>query len=210
MALRRRITSNMRLSRRLLQFNEEEPAPQNYMAEYRVDPGTPTDLKLDLDFGASRMDFSEMTLRNVAINSIFSDVMIDYKSPNAIEMNQMDIQVMRAKVVLKNVECARADAIRVKNEMGDTKLILGDSFLCKSDIWLQAGTGNCELMIDRNHPAMIMMLNNGFFTTVEFDGSFKQIEEGVYVNRAYLQSPKVSTKIRCTVDFGNLHIVETQ
>ena len=209
-AINSKLTANMRLSRRLLRFDEDEATPQKYMTEYRVDPSIPTDLKLNLNVGASRMDFTEMALRNVDIRSVFSDVLIDYKGPNPIEMKQMEIEVIRAKVVLKNVECARADAIRVKNDMGDTKVILGDSFLCKSDVWIQGGTGNCELMIDKNHPVKVIMLNNGFFTTVNFDGYFKEIEPGVYVNRAYQQSPKVATKIRCTVDFGRLYIVETQ
>lgn len=174
-------------------------------------PNTPTDLNLDLGMGRSRLNFSDMSFENVHIESAFSDVMITYDSPNKVEMKHMDIHAIRAKVVLKNIEYARAELISIQNDMGDTRLLIGDNLPHNSTIVLQSAMGGCTLVVDKDQPVRIIF-KGGMFTSLDIQPleAFvqKTDEPNTYVNKAYLQNSQNTFNIICNIDLGTIIIME--
>ena len=194
---------NFRMTEKLTNLDTYSE-PDAFVSEFNPDPSTSTDLYVDLGVGATRMDLSGMTLHNVSVNSAFSDVMIAYSSPNQMEMEEMDIHVASADVVLKNIEHAKAKLVTVRNDMGETKIILGAGQKPGSTIFLQSGVGNCVLVLDKDHPVELV-LKTGFFSKVDLPENFTKTSKGIYQNN--IGAP-TRTKIICNLDFGNVSVME--
>ena len=182
------------------------PVTENFRSEYKQDPSLDTELKLDLGSGGAMLDLSAMSVKRVQINSAFSDVILSYNRPNFVRMDEMDIHVARAKIVLKNLEQARAKKVHIRNEMGETKLIIGDKGRPGSKIHVKSGVGDCMIVIDKDQPTKIV-LSGGMFSKIEVDDSFKEHGEGTYVNAAYHYNPAKCTTVFCEVDLGNISLM---
>ncbi len=181
-----------------------------YRSVFNPDPSASTDVYLDLGIGRSRLDFSDLSLNNVMIQSAFSDVHVNYSLANRVEMEKMEIHAAKAKVVIKNIELARAELVTIMNDMGDTKLILGSDQHSGSTIYLQQGMGDCTLIIHPDHPVKIV-LKSGLFTTSHMPDGFKKLDKNTYVNQAYQDANgDQATNVICTIDFGNISVFNGQ
>jgi len=188
--------------------------PEALRSELRIDPNLSTDLFLNLGVGASHLDFSGTSLRMVKIHGAFSDVMVSYRVPNQIPMQRMDLHVTKGDVMLKHIELARARMISLQNDMGDTKIILGDKILSHTTIMLGSGVGNCTLIVDRAHPVKLVV-KGGLFSSQEISGSFDESGKGVYTNAAFRQhcngnACSHATQIICNMDLGSVEVMEVQ
>ncbi|MDX2248503.1 MAG: hypothetical protein SF052_17090 [Bacteroidia bacterium] len=181
----------------------------SYKSEFLPDPSLSTDLYVDLGVGGSILDLSGLTLNNVSVNSAFSNVVMTYSSPNQTPMKKMDIHAASADLTLKNLEMARADLITIQNDMGATKLIIGNSLKSRSTIYLQSGVGSCTLVLDPRQPTQIT-LKSGFFASVDVADTFKELQKGVYTNKACEQTPEQCLKIICNIDFGSISVIQTE
>ena len=178
-----------------------------YQSVYNPDPSTSTDLYLDLGMGRSRLDFSDLSLSNVEIHSAFSDIHLTYSSPNKVQMEKLDIHAAKAKIVLKNLECARADLVSIINDMGDTKVILGSHRFPGSTVFIQQGMGDCILVINRDHPVKIVFKNGLFTTQSKMPEGFEEVEKGTYINQAFRRhGENEATQVICNIDFGNVSV----
>ncbi|MEO0898512.1 MAG: hypothetical protein AAFY71_19015 [Bacteroidota bacterium] len=177
--------------------------------EYHHDPNLSTDLALQLGVGQAKMDLSGLTLRNLSVRSAFTDVFVTYRMPNQIAMKKMDIHAARANVVMENIEKARVELVYVKNDMGETRLTLGDGKAHKSTIYVQSGVGNCTLVVNENQP-VIIVLKKGLFSKLDNQGNFKQLQDqkDVYVNEAYHRNPEKASKIICSLDLGDITLYQ--
>ncbi|RMG67818.1 MAG: hypothetical protein D6722_12600 [Bacteroidetes bacterium] len=176
-------------------------------SEYIADPTISTDLALNLGVGATRLDLSGLTLRNLSINSAFSDVVVMYTEPNQIEMEKMDIHAAKGDIFLKYLELARAKLVTVRNDMGETTLILGGSRPAPSTIYLQSGVGGCTLIVDEDQPVRVV-LRTGMFVEVEAAEGFQVTDKHTLVNAAYQRKPEQATSVICTADFGTISLIE--
>lgn len=187
-----------------------------FRSEFNPDPNLSTDLHLDLGVGASRLDFSGLTLRSVVIRSAMADVMVNYQQPNQIEMQQMDIHVTKGDVILKHPELARAQLISIQNDMGDTKIVLGDDHLPSSTISIHAGVGGITLIVDAQHPTKVV-IKGGLFSDQEVGGSFRAKGEHTFANSAYHshcqnggKGCEHATTVICNLDLGSVSMMEME
>ena len=176
---------------------------------YNPDPSVSTDLYLDLGVGRSRLDFSDLSLNSVEIHSAFADLHIAYTQPNRIRMEKMDIHAAKAKIVLKNLERSQAELVSVVNDMGNTKMILGNTPHEGMTIHVQQGMGDFSLILHPDHPIKIILKNGLFSSTSLPEGGvgFSQESKNTYVNQAYKESKgEHATILICTIDFGSISI----
>ena len=176
-------------------------------SEYLQDPSMSTDLYMNLGTGVSMLDFSGLSLKNVSINSAFSDVLISYSDSNLLRMNEMDIHAAKANIKVEHAELANAELITIQNDMGELEFLLGDLKPAQSTIYLQLGVGSCSLIVSEKQPVHLI-LKSGLFSTVEVGTSFQEQEKGVYTNAAYqaLPNKKKATRIICNIDMGSVSV----
>jgi len=179
------------------------------ITEYHHDPNLSTDISVQLGMGKAKMDLSGMTLRNFSVRSAFTDVFVTYRVPNQINMKKMDIHAARANVVMENLEKAKSELVYVQNDMGETRLTLGDGPVHKSTIYLQSGVGNCTLVVHENQP-VIIVLKRGIFSKLDNQGKFDKLQnqKDVYTNKAYHHHPEKATKIICSLDLGDITLYQ--
>lgn len=185
---------------------------QAIKSEYCLDPRLSTDLSLYLGHGSSMLDLSNLSLHNLSIESTFSDLVLTYSRPNQTPMQKLNIHAANANIMLKNLELARANMIRVQNDMGDTKLILGTALESEEEnpvIELRNGVGDCLIVVDSSHPVRIVV-NKGMLAKAEPDeaSGFQKMEQRsqlTFQNEAAegLDDDEV-TLIQTDLDFGEL------
>ncbi|MEM7372526.1 MAG: hypothetical protein AAF587_28155 [Bacteroidota bacterium] len=178
-------------------------------SEYFPDPSMSTDLYLNLGSGESSLDLSGLSLKNVSINSAFSDVLVSYTEANQVRMKEMDIHAAKANIKVDHAELANAELITIQNDMGELELILGDKQTVQSTIYLQLGVGSCSLLLSNSQPVRLVV-KSGLISSVNIEEeTFEEKEKGVYTNRAYeaLADKKKATKIICNIDMGSVTVV---
>lgn len=182
---------------------------ESLRSTYSPDPSISTDLYLDLGVGRSRLDLSDLSLNSVKIHSAFADLHITFTQANRVNMEKMDIHAAKAKLVLKNMELARADVISIVNDMGDTKMVLGSDQYAGTTIYVQQGMGDFLLIVHPDHPTKII-LKNGLFSSAslpEGPDGFERHGQNTFVNKAYLKSgDENATTLICTIDFGSISV----
>lgn len=183
---------------------------QTLRSTYSPDPSLSTDLYLDLGVGRSRLDLSDLSLNRVKIHTAFADLHINFSHENRVSMEKMDIHAAKAKIVLKNLELARADLISIVNDMGDTKMVLGSNKHSGATIYVQQGMGDFSLIVHPEHPTKIIV-KNGLFASSNLKEDSKDFHrEGnsnTFVNDAYKKSGgKNATTLICTIDFGSISV----
>lgn len=182
---------------------------QALRSTYSPDPSVSTDLYLDLGVGRSRLDLSDLSLNSVKIHSAFADLHINFSRPNRVSMEKMDIHAAKAKVVLKNLEMARADVVSIVNDMGDTKMVLGSNEYSGATVYIQQGMGDFFLIVHPDHPTKVI-LKNGLFSSAslpEGPDGFTRQGQNTFVNRAYTESGgENATTLICTIDFGSISV----
>ena len=83
-------------------------------------------MNLSIGRGHSRLDLSDMMINRLDMKSHFAEVFIQYNKPNRMSMEKMHVQSIQGKVVLKNLELARAELVTIENELDETKIMIGN------------------------------------------------------------------------------------
>jgi hypothetical protein len=199
-------------SRQVFKFNNYGEH-KDVRSVYNPDPSVSTDLYLDLGIGRSRLDLSDLSLNKVEIHSAFSDLHLTYNLPNRVQMEKMDIHAAKAKIVLKNLDMARANIVSIVNDMGDTKMVLGDGQYAGTTIYVQQGMGDCTLILHPKHPIRIVLKSGIFSSSTLPEGftkagnTFLNATGQLEVSQARREDrePRLTT-IVCTVDFGSVSV----
>lgn len=184
-------------------------------SEFRPDPAISTDLNLHLGRGSSLLDLSQLTLHNLNIESAFSDLVITYSQPNQATMQQMNVHAANATIVLKHLEMSRAKLVKVQNDMGDTKIMLGPRPANVAEVSvmeLQNGVGDCLIVVDAQHPVRVIV-TKGVLASVSAspEVGFNQVHGATqltYQNQAASRLPESRiTTIHAHLDFGKLTLI---
>ncbi|MDX1906636.1 MAG: hypothetical protein SF053_06335 [Bacteroidia bacterium] len=191
----------------IARLNPYAQAGESQRMEYNPDPSIPTDIRLNLGTGASRLDFSDLTLHRVEVNAAFSDVMLLYSMPNRDTMESLTLHAGKGDISLKQLELSLAEMVMVQNDLGNTQIQLGNRSTLPHKLFLRSGAGQNTLIIHPSHPVQLIV-EAGFFVSVEIPTSFKETTPGVYVNRAAILNPAQATRIICNLDFGGLTVME--
>lgn len=180
--------------------------PENYLMELSPDPAMATQLDLNLGYGSARLDLSDLSISQIDLVAGATDVIISYKKPNRTEMKSLNINGGMSRIVLRNLDMARANSVRVENGMGTTKIIMGNAQKGKSAINLEVGAGNCIFMMQKDIPVKII-LSQTFFSSVQVPQDFLKTDENTYVNLAYQSNPSSAKTIYVDLGIGTFTLI---
>ena len=181
--------------------------PSQYLWELNADPFTPIALDVHAGFGSSRMDLSGMTVKKMNVRSGASDVIVTYSSPNRTTMEEMYISAGMSKIVVRNLELAKAKTVLIENGMGNTRIVLGNNCQASgSQVNIQVGAGSCDLIIHESMPVRII-LNENFFSSTSIPGNFLQTSGNIYVNPKYESHPENAVSFFVDLGLGRLNVV---
>lgn len=173
--------------------------PSKYLAELRPAIHQPIYLDMQLGLGSAWLDLTDIRTRGVNIESSATDIFLSYKKPNPERMKNLRVTSGMSRIVIRNLEMARADNITIDNGVGDTKIIIGEELFQSSHLDIAVGGGACIIMVHDNVP-MKIILQNGLFSTVEIPDNYYKSGDDTYVNLAYKTNS--SKYITTVVDLG--------
>ncbi len=177
--------------------------------KYLADPSLVTNLSVLVSQEGALLDLSNLSLNRLSVSSNTGTVHLLYNAPNTRQMEELTINVARALLVIKNLDFAYARTVHVRNDMGDTRIWLGNGLHPGSNVTVKCGTGNLFVYVDRGHPVEIH-LRETFLSASSIKDSFQEINTGVYRNGAcrYHTGTTPITRIFCQMDMGKVTIVE--
>lgn len=180
--------------------------PARYLMELKADPTVPTKMVMNLGYGSAWLDLSGMDVRYLDIQSANADVFITYKSLNTHPMGALKLNAGMAKLVVRNLELARAENIIVENGMGVTKLIIGDKPYQRSNVSINVGSGSCIMLVGREYPIKVV-LKSSMFSKVEMPEDMIETTDNTFVNLAYKSNPQDAMVVVVDVSMGTFSFV---
>jgi len=125
---------------------------------------------------------------------------------NTHPMKEMRLNTGMGKLVVRNLERARAEAIFIENGMGMTRIILGEEPFQRTNTNIQVGSGSCTLLAGKNYPVKVV-LKTSMFSSVELSPDMIETSDNVFVNLAYKSSPQLATVVVVDVSMGSFSLV---
>jgi hypothetical protein len=173
--------------------------PAKYIMDVAADPLAPMAMKMNLGYGSARLDLSDMRMMALEIVSGAADVVISYSKPNAVPMKFLHVSSGMSKIVIRNLESARAEQVSIENGMGDTKIVVGADIQSKSTVHIDVGAGKCTLLVHEDAPLKIV-INGTVFSSAQIPDGFVNPSDDTFTSYSYkLHSQEAMTII---VDLG--------
>jgi|GEM_PF-2146481 hypothetical protein len=196
-------SATMTVSRSSVTMDDD---PTRYLVELKADPNMPSKMVMNLGYGSAWLDLGGMDIRHLDIHSANADVFISYKTMNTHPMKEMRLNTGMGKLVVRNLERARAEAIFIENGMGMTRIILGEEPFQRTNTNIQVGSGSCTLLAGKNYPVKVV-LKTSMFSSVELSPDMIETSDNVFVNLAYKSSPQLATVVVVDVSMGSFSLV---
>lgn len=180
--------------------------PSKYVMELGIDPKVETMMALDLGYGSARLDLTDLRIKGLRIVSGAADVVICYNKSSATPMKVMQVSGGMSKIVVRNLEHARAENVFIENAMGDTKLVVGPTMQNKSMVRIDVGAGSCTLLVHKDAPIKIV-INSNIFSSAGVPEGFVKTGENTFTSLAYKVHAQEAMTIIVDLGLGSFELI---
>jgi hypothetical protein len=180
--------------------------PAKYLMDLAVDPLAPVYMKLNLGYGSARLDLSSLRMMALDIVSGAADVVISYSKPNAVHMKWLTVKSGMSKIVIRNLESARADQVKIENAMGDTKLVVGPTMEASSNVHIDVGSGKCILLVHQDAPIKVV-ISGTVFSSAQLPENYVHTEGNTYTSHSYKLHAHEAMTIYVDLSVGSFEMI---
>jgi hypothetical protein len=180
--------------------------PAKYIMDLAADPLAPLAMKLNLGYGSARLDLSNLRVMALEIVSGAADVVITYSKPNAVPMKFFNVSSGMSKIVIRNLESARAEQVNIENGMGDTKIVVGPTMTAKSTVHIDVGAGKCTLLVHKDAPLKIV-INGTVFSSQQIPDGFVHTSDNTFTSHSYKLHTQEAMTITVDLGLGSFEMV---
>jgi hypothetical protein len=180
--------------------------PSEYLMEVAADPLVPMMMKMNLGYGSARLDLAELNMKHLDIVSAAADVYISYSKPSGGTMKVLNVSNGMNKIVIRNLECARAERVHIENAIGDTKIVVGKESYGKSLVTIEVGAGNCTLLVQKDAPVKIVVHGTVFSSTPIPDGYVK-LSDNTFTSKSYKMNCDKAMTIEVNLSIGGFEMI---
>lgn len=180
--------------------------PAKYIMDIAADPLAPMAMKMNFGYGSARLDLSNLRMMALEIVSGAADVVISYSKPNAVPMKYFTVVNGMSKIVIRNLECARAEQVRIENGMGDTKIVVGTDMHAKSTVRLDVGSGKCTLLVHKDAPIKIV-INGTVFSSADIPDAYIKNSDNTFSSLTYKLHAQEAMTIIVDLGLGSFEMI---
>lgn len=180
--------------------------PSKYILDLKPDASVPMAMRLNLGYGSARLDLTELQVKALEIVSGSADVFINYSRQSPTTMAAMSLSSGMAKIVVRNLEYARAEQVKIENGMGDTKIVVGKDIVSKSLVRIDVGTGKCTLLVHKDAPIKVM-INGTVFSSAQVPEGFTNTGDNTFVSHAYKLHPQNAMTVVVDLGIGGFEMI---
>ena len=147
----------------------------------------PFDLDLNYGIGDAYVDLSGLEINKLNIKTGSAEVNVGYLSdkPNKTEMESFEAQVDLGTLHVRNLNLAKARHIQANVGFGSLYLDFTNEAFVQSDVKAKVGAGDLVVIISENQTPVLVKVKDSFFCKVKLTENFREIKDGVFVNKAF-------------------------
>lgn len=180
--------------------------PSKYVMDLNLDPEAEMVMNMDLGYGSARLDLSGSRMRGLRVVSGAADVVICYNRPAAAPMKMLQVNSGMSKIVVRNLDQARAENVVIDNAMGDTKIVVGNTVHTRSMVRIDVGTGNCTLLVHKDAPVKIV-LNSTIFSSTPMPEGFVKTGDNTFTSLSYKMHSLEAMTIVVDLGLGSFEMI---
>lgn len=180
--------------------------PSKYIMDMSPDASVPMAMKMNLGYGSARIDLTELQVRALEIVSGAADVIISYAKSSPCPMRFMNVSSGMSKIVIRNLDFARAENVHIENGMGDTKIVVGDNIKAKSLVRIDVGTGKCTLLVHKNAPIKVI-INGTVFSSAAVPEGYTNTGDNTFISHSYKMHSHNAMTIVVDLGIGGFEMI---
>lgn len=186
-------------------FNEE-PLPENKKWHIYLTDALPLSLNLNYGIGKADVDLSEMSVRQLKVNTGSADVRIGYApgKMNKVEMDTFMVKVSMGSLNIEQVNLSRARVVIAEVGFGTLNLGLDDRINESNRISASVGAGNLNVSLPPSNIPVIVYINNSPLCRISLGDGFHQVKPNVYANSSYRENAKNLLTFDLDVGLGKI------
>jgi hypothetical protein len=166
----------------------------------------PLELRLNYGVGSADIDLSGLAVQNLYVSTGSADVKVDYMNnfPNSVEMDTFLVKVDMGSVVANQMNLAKAKYVMADVGFGNLTMSFTEENYVATEIHASVGAGSLEVNIPRDNIPVKVIINNSPLCRVKFSKDFKEIEDNIFINRAYSSDNDNNLIFKLDVGMGNI------
>lgn len=190
-------------------FNDDEAVEENKWHIYLAE-SIPMSLNLNYGIGKAEVDLSDMTIRQLKVNTGSADVKVSYTpgKMNRIEMDTFLVTVDMGSLKIEEVNLSRAKVIIAEVGFGTLSLDLGEENMLSNRIAASVGAGNLLVSLPKKEIPIIVYINNSPLCRILLGEGFQQIKPNIYANESYREDAKNLLTFDLDVALGKISFVK--
>ncbi len=176
--------------------------------DWDVTFSTHTPMELSLDMGACKaeVDLGGVPIRELNIDVGAASGTLNFSAPNPQRMREFSIEAGASSLDISNVGNANFEHFKFEGGAGSFDLDLRGKYTGESEVEIEVGLGNADIILPRDLPIRIESNDDEWFSSVDLHGGdVDEVEDGIYESPGY-ETAKVRLTIRLEVGMGSVDV----
>lgn len=167
---------------------------------------TPMDLTLDMGACKAEVDLGGVPVRELNIDVGAASGTLEFSAPNPERMKEFQIDAGASSLDIISVGNANFEHFKFSGGAGSFDLDLRGTYSGESEVEIEVGLGNADIILPKGLPVRIESDNSEWFSSVDLHGGdVEEIGEGVYESPDF-ENAKIRLTISLDVGMGSIDI----
>ena len=154
--------------------------------------------------GAAEFKLGGLSLKNLELRNFAGEVHVDFRQPNKIEMNSLDINVKIGETRIKRLGNARFTNANINSGIGELYVDMSGEGTKSMEVEIDLDIGSTTILLPRNYGIKLKSSTMGFLTDTTLDSEFEKKGRYYYSNNYNSASKTMYAKIHSGI--GELRI----
>jgi len=162
------------------------------------------DFKSKIKAGVAELSLGGLSLKNFELRNFAGDVHVEFRQPNKIAMNSLDISVKIGETTIKRLGNARFSDANINGGIGELYIDLSGEGTKSMDVEIDLDIGSTTILLPRDYGIKLKSSTMGFLTDTTIDSEFEKRGRYYYSNNYNSASKTIYANIQSGI--GELRI----
>jgi hypothetical protein len=175
--------------------------------KFELTENKPFNLDLVYAVGNADLDLSGLSIERLKINSGSANIRISYETgPNKIAMDTFQVKVDLGSLIINNINDAHTRFFNAEVGFGKLYLDFSQSPVTQYIVHGIVGAGTMDVIMPEENIPVKLHINDSWLSTVVLPPHYREIDENVFVNTAYLKGQPDPIIFNFDIAMGNIVI----
>ena len=188
-------------------FGDDNARAENLWKVYLAEDKA-FDLNLKYGIGTANIDFTNLKLEKVKINTGSADVFIKTDEYNTVAMDTFFLQVDMGSARVQNINKTKAQHVIAEVGFGDLLMDFSDQPMAATHITGSVGAGNLMIILPDTTTPVKVKISDSWLCKVKMLKDFRSIGSNTFVNSAYSEDAANILSFDLDVSMGKIMFKE--